>query len=177
MVKSTFMRTTLLILIILVIPQAIMARGAMDQGEKFEEELQEITEEICFALEAKEMTATQAKSTLSELRARFQKEYTDESGRMDAIIDAVANGEMTAEQAREGFMVLQQDRIAERDRMQQQQQQLEEQQDEPQQQQQQQLEEQQDEPQQQQQQQSDKAQDQSQNKNSDQSNDSKKNKG
>ena len=134
MKKQKVMKTVIVLLIILLIPQAIMARGGMDQELKYEEELQEATEQICTALETKEMTAAQAKSLLSELRLRFRKEYTDESGRMDAIIDALANGEMTSEQARQGFMVMQQDRIAERERAQQQQQQLQEKQSEAQQQ-------------------------------------------
>ncbi|MBF9015148.1 MULTISPECIES: hypothetical protein [unclassified Oceanispirochaeta] len=106
----------MIFIIALVIPYAVMANGNMDSDRDYEGELKETTARICNSVEAKTMTAAQAKTELSELRLRYRKEYTDESGRMDSVIDDLGNGVITAEQARDRFNELEELRLQERKR-------------------------------------------------------------
>jgi TolA-binding protein len=111
-----FRKSALIFIIALIIPYAVMANGNMDSDKDYEGKLKETTARICSSLEAKTMTAAQAKSELSELRLRYRKEYTDESGKMDSVIDDLGNGVITAEQARDRFNELEELRLQERKR-------------------------------------------------------------
>ncbi len=93
--SSFFRQTTLILLFVLVLPYALMANGKAD----YEDQLARLTEEIVTSIDNEEMTADQAKSQLSELRLQYRKEYTDESGRMDALCDDLENDVITSEQA------------------------------------------------------------------------------
>jgi hypothetical protein len=100
--SSVFLRKRALIvfIVLIILPLSLMANGAKNSDEEYEVQLQAMTEQICTSLELKEMTANEAKLQLDELRKQYKKEYTDGSGIMDSIIDGLANGEMTGEQAR-----------------------------------------------------------------------------
>lgn len=111
-----FRKTALIFIILLLLPYAVMAKGNSDSAKDYEVELQETTARICSSLEIKTMTATQAKSELSNLRLRFRMEYTDESGKMDSVIDDLAKGVITGDQARDRFRELEALRLQERTR-------------------------------------------------------------
>jgi len=107
-------RIIMIAVLFALLPFSLFAKGGKDS--EYDRELKAATERICTSMETREMNAGEAKAILAEIRNRYRIEYTDESGRMDAIIDELASGVMTAEQARNQFKVLEQARLEERKR-------------------------------------------------------------
>jgi hypothetical protein len=86
---------------------SLYAGGGSEAPDDFVGLRGEIFEDIADQLARQTMTALQAREEFSELRKEFGRPYSDESGILDAILDGMADGDISAVEGRRFFAMLQ----------------------------------------------------------------------
>ena len=104
-------RVSLLFIILMFSAAALYAGGAGEFSKKYQDELTITFEEVVLQVESGTMDAEEAKETLSLLRSEYNVEYNDFAGKLDAIIDEVAENKKDSQEALSDFSLLQEDLV------------------------------------------------------------------
>ena len=87
------------------------ARGSGEFSSVYQDALQTGFEEAALKVESEEWTREQAKSALSDLRTQYRVDYNDFAGKVDALIDEVAENKKSSQNALGEFVLLQKNSI------------------------------------------------------------------
>jgi hypothetical protein len=90
------------------------ARGSGEFSLAYQDALQASFEEAALKVESEEWTREQAKSALSNLRTQYRVDYNDFAGKIDALIDEVAENKRSSQNALGEFVLLQKNTIEKR---------------------------------------------------------------
>ncbi len=109
--NSALLRVFLLCIIFSFSAAALHARGSGEFSKKYQDELAVTFEETVLQVESGTMDAGEAKDALSLLRSEYNVEYNDFAGKLDAIIDEVAENKKDSQEALSDFSLLQEDLV------------------------------------------------------------------
>lgn len=87
------------IIAMLALSSLLFAKGAAEQEREYRRELQVSFERIIGDVESGGLTSREGKVRLNELRLRYNRSFSDEFGIMESIIDQVAEGNLSLEEA------------------------------------------------------------------------------
>ena len=109
--NSALIRVFLFCIIFSFSAVALYARGSGEFSKKYQDELTITFEEVVLQVESGTMDEGEAKQTLSLLRTEYNVEYNDFAGKLDAIIDEVAENKKDSQEALSDFSLLQEDLV------------------------------------------------------------------
>jgi hypothetical protein len=101
-----YWKSAFIILIIMLIPQALIARGSQEAGREFDPELQNAIELLIEEVESGEITAAEARAELSDLSVQYKIENTYEYRKMLGMFGDLENGSETADRVRDQLHVV-----------------------------------------------------------------------
>jgi len=90
---------SLLLVLLFVFPPDLYSRGAADRDREYREEVNAAFSLIMETMAAGRMSAEEGKALLVKIRNRYNRGYTDFEGMVDALIDGLAEGRISGEQA------------------------------------------------------------------------------
>jgi len=90
----------IVVMVLLFVPQIVMARGAVDSNGQTGNPMMEKFEEIITEVEAGNLGGSEAVLELNQFRESLRLEKREEHRLMESCIDAISSGEMTREEAR-----------------------------------------------------------------------------
>lgn len=99
-------KSAFIILIIMLIPQMLAAKGSQDNQRDFNEDLQAEIEILIYAVENGEMTAAEARAEIEEISNQYKIEHNNEFNKMLGMFDGLEKGERTTERVREQLLVV-----------------------------------------------------------------------
>jgi hypothetical protein len=102
----TFTKTAFIILIILLVPQILAARGTQEANRGIDQELQNTFEGIIEAVANGEMTAAQARAEIGDLSVQYRLEKNYEYTKMLGMLGDLENGTETQERVREQLYIV-----------------------------------------------------------------------
>ena len=106
-------KTSILLVFFFLCAFSTEAGGMRDSSRKYEYGLIDRFETLLNDVAASKLTAFEAKDEMKQLRERYDQDYNELSGILDALIDAVAEKTMTKSQALAQFASLMENEIQE----------------------------------------------------------------
>jgi len=107
------MKKYLILIAIFSIPYLPLFPSGLQDYREYQAELSQQFPAVVDSLAKGEITSTEAKDKLGEIRAAYNMSYTDESGIIDSFLDQLGEGEITKESALLYFSYLKDKRIPE----------------------------------------------------------------
>ena len=102
----------LFLCIIFLLPVSVLfAGGSGEFSKNYQEELKITFEEVVQNIESGNISGEEAKESLALLRSKYKVEYNDFAGKLDAIIDEVAEYKKGARDAINDFALLEEDLV------------------------------------------------------------------
>ncbi len=99
-------RAFLLFIIFSLAVSALFAGGSGEFSKDYQEELKTTFEEAVLGIESGIMDAQGAKDSLALLRSRYKVDYNDFAGKLDALIDEVAEDKKDSREAMDEYILL-----------------------------------------------------------------------
>lgn len=115
-VNRALLRVFLLCIIFSFSAAALYAGGSGEFSKKYQDGLTVTFEDVVLQVESGTMDAGEAKDVLSLLRSEYKVEYNDFAGKLDAIIDEVAENKKDSQEAMSDFSFLQEDLVRVREK-------------------------------------------------------------